>query len=215
MPTSARGARWAQPTLRVLSTLYSVQWHFVVVGLLPPLYHDPMSLLLLSPPSRSPPTPCRRSSTTGCNCNSSRPIPTCVTPTGIAVDDQGRVLVIESHTHFRPDGLQRAGARSHSAPGRLRSGDRQGPQDQRLLRGDDAHDEPGRLSRRLDSTSPRGARSSASATTTATARRRSGRASATSKRPATIRTTACRASRSTSPATSTSASARTWGPTTS
>jgi putative membrane-bound dehydrogenase-like protein len=32
--------------------------------------------------------------------------PEVVTPTGIAVDDQGRVLVIESHTHFRPEGYQ-------------------------------------------------------------------------------------------------------------
>ena len=30
--------------------------------------------------------------------------PDLVTPTGIAVDDLGRVLVIESHTHFRPEG---------------------------------------------------------------------------------------------------------------
>lgn len=29
--------------------------------------------------------------------------PDLVTPTGIAVDDRGRVLVIESHTHFRPE----------------------------------------------------------------------------------------------------------------
>jgi len=29
--------------------------------------------------------------------------PDIVTPTGIAVDGQGRVMVIESHTHFRPD----------------------------------------------------------------------------------------------------------------
>src|SRR5688500_10419819 len=28
--------------------------------------------------------------------------PDLVTPTGIAVDDKGRVLVIECHTHFRP-----------------------------------------------------------------------------------------------------------------
>ena len=28
------------------------------------------------------------------------------TPTGIAVDEKGRVLVIESHTHFRPEGYQ-------------------------------------------------------------------------------------------------------------
>ena len=28
------------------------------------------------------------------------------TPTGIAVDDKGRVLVVESHTHFRPQGYQ-------------------------------------------------------------------------------------------------------------
>ncbi len=32
--------------------------------------------------------------------------PEIVTPTGIAVDRQGRVLVIESHTHFRPAGYQ-------------------------------------------------------------------------------------------------------------
>ena len=32
--------------------------------------------------------------------------PQIVTPTGLAVDRQGRVLVIESHTHFRPDGYQ-------------------------------------------------------------------------------------------------------------
>src|SRR6267378_1064392 len=30
--------------------------------------------------------------------------PDIVTPTGIAVDRRGRVLVIESHTHFRPAG---------------------------------------------------------------------------------------------------------------
>lgn len=30
--------------------------------------------------------------------------PELVTPTGIAVDSRGRVLVIESHTHFRPEG---------------------------------------------------------------------------------------------------------------
>ncbi len=30
--------------------------------------------------------------------------PQIVTPTGIAVDDKGRVLAIESHTHFRPEG---------------------------------------------------------------------------------------------------------------
>jgi len=32
--------------------------------------------------------------------------PDIVTPTGIAVDGHGRVLVIESHTHFRPKGYQ-------------------------------------------------------------------------------------------------------------
>ncbi len=32
--------------------------------------------------------------------------PEIVTPTGIAVDARGRVLVIESHTHFRPEGYQ-------------------------------------------------------------------------------------------------------------
>jgi putative membrane-bound dehydrogenase-like protein len=32
--------------------------------------------------------------------------PDVVTPTGLAVDDKGRVLVIESHTHFRPEGYQ-------------------------------------------------------------------------------------------------------------
>jgi putative membrane-bound dehydrogenase-like protein len=32
--------------------------------------------------------------------------PDIVTPTGIAIDAQGRVLVIESHTHFRPEGYQ-------------------------------------------------------------------------------------------------------------
>ena len=32
--------------------------------------------------------------------------PDVVTPTGIAVDAQGRVLVIESHTHFRPEGYE-------------------------------------------------------------------------------------------------------------
>lgn len=32
--------------------------------------------------------------------------PDIVTPTGIAVDQRGRVLVIESHTHFRPPGYQ-------------------------------------------------------------------------------------------------------------
>jgi putative membrane-bound dehydrogenase-like protein len=32
--------------------------------------------------------------------------PQIVTPTGIAVDGRGRVLVIESHTHFRPEGYK-------------------------------------------------------------------------------------------------------------
>src|SRR5262245_37121321 len=32
--------------------------------------------------------------------------PDVVTPTGLAVDEQGRVLVIESHTHFRPEGYK-------------------------------------------------------------------------------------------------------------
>ena len=32
--------------------------------------------------------------------------PDIVTPTGIAVDSKGRVLVVESHTHFRPEGYQ-------------------------------------------------------------------------------------------------------------
>jgi putative membrane-bound dehydrogenase-like protein len=32
--------------------------------------------------------------------------PDIVTPTGLAVDAQGRVLVVESHTHFRPDDYQ-------------------------------------------------------------------------------------------------------------
>ena len=32
--------------------------------------------------------------------------PVLVTPTGIAVDSRGRVLVIESHTHFRPKDYQ-------------------------------------------------------------------------------------------------------------
>jgi putative membrane-bound dehydrogenase-like protein len=32
--------------------------------------------------------------------------PDIVTPTGVAVDAKGRVLVIESHTHFRPQGYQ-------------------------------------------------------------------------------------------------------------
>jgi putative membrane-bound dehydrogenase-like protein len=32
--------------------------------------------------------------------------PDIVTPTGLAVDDHGRVLVVESHTHFRPDDYQ-------------------------------------------------------------------------------------------------------------
>src|SRR5262245_43669060 len=32
--------------------------------------------------------------------------PDIVTPTGLVVDRQGRVLVIESHTHFRPEGYK-------------------------------------------------------------------------------------------------------------
>ncbi len=32
--------------------------------------------------------------------------PDVVTPTGLAVDERGRVLVIESHTHFRPEGYK-------------------------------------------------------------------------------------------------------------
>ena len=40
--------------------------------------------------------------------------PDIVTPTGLAVDEQGRVWVIENHTHQRPRRLQRARQRSHS-----------------------------------------------------------------------------------------------------
>ena len=43
--------------------------------------------------------------------------PDVVTPTGIAVDDKGRVLVIESHTHFRPEGYNGPDARPHLAAG--------------------------------------------------------------------------------------------------
>jgi putative membrane-bound dehydrogenase-like protein len=32
--------------------------------------------------------------------------PAIVTPTGIAVDQRGRILVVESHTHFRPEGYK-------------------------------------------------------------------------------------------------------------
>src|SRR5687768_6652966 len=32
--------------------------------------------------------------------------PDVVTPTGLAVDERGQVLVIESHTHFRPEGYK-------------------------------------------------------------------------------------------------------------
>jgi hypothetical protein len=32
--------------------------------------------------------------------------PDIVTPTGLAIDSRGRVLVVESHTHFRPDDYQ-------------------------------------------------------------------------------------------------------------
>ncbi|MBA4015668.1 MAG: hypothetical protein C0483_00625 [Pirellula sp.] len=32
--------------------------------------------------------------------------PDIVTPTGLTIDTRGRILVIESHTHFRPDGYQ-------------------------------------------------------------------------------------------------------------
>src|SRR4029450_4934226 len=32
--------------------------------------------------------------------------PDMVTPTGLTVDDKGRVLVIESHTHFPPEGYK-------------------------------------------------------------------------------------------------------------
>ena len=32
--------------------------------------------------------------------------PNIVTPTGLGVDSKGRVLVIESHTHFRPKDYQ-------------------------------------------------------------------------------------------------------------
>ncbi len=32
--------------------------------------------------------------------------PDIVTPTGLTIDAAGRILVIESHTHFRPDGYK-------------------------------------------------------------------------------------------------------------
>ena len=45
--------------------------------------------------------------------------PAIVTPTGLAVDSRGRVLVIESHTHFRPKdyvGPRRTGSASSRTP---------------------------------------------------------------------------------------------------
>ncbi|MEX2175025.1 MAG: PVC-type heme-binding CxxCH protein [Pirellulaceae bacterium] len=55
--------------------------------------------------------------------------PDVVTPTGLAVDDQGRVLVIESHTHFRPPGYE-------------------GPQHDRILRLEDFDPASGKARKR-------------------------------------------------------------------
>ena len=140
--------------------------------------------------------------------------PEIVTPTGLAVDPRGRVLVIESHTHFRPKDYKGPPA------DRIRlfeDAERRRPVRARrhVLRGDEADDEPGVRPRRLPlrrhperDLSPRGSR-----------RRRPGRRrgrqrafprrSSGSTRRATTRTTGSRDSRSTSPATSTSAWART------
>ena len=45
--------------------------------------------------------------------------PDIVTPIGMAFDSQGRLLVIESHTHQRPDDYAGPAGRSHSHARRL------------------------------------------------------------------------------------------------
>ena len=89
--------------------------------------------------------------------------PDIVTPTGIAVDHSGRVLVIESHTHFRPADTRgrRPIASACSKDTRRRRPRRQ---DHELLRGDEVHDEPGRVSRTARSSSPPATTSFACAT---------------------------------------------------
>ena len=74
--------------------------------------------------------------------------PQIVTPIGVAVDAKGRVLVVESHTHFRPPGYKGPDGRSDSdVRGHQRR--RPGRSDHDVLRGHQLDDECGRVSRRL------------------------------------------------------------------
>ena len=74
--------------------------------------------------------------------------PDVATPTGIAVDARGRVLVVESHTHFRPAGYEGPPAdRIRHVRRHRRRRPRRPHHD--LLRRHDLDDEPGRPSRRI------------------------------------------------------------------
>ena len=73
--------------------------------------------------------------------------PEIVTPTGIAVDHRGRILVIESHTHFPPEHYK--GPRADLHPRLRRSGPRRASRTGRhLLRGHQVDHEPGGGARR-------------------------------------------------------------------
>ena len=145
--------------------------------------------------------------------------PEIVTPTGIAVDSRGRVLVIESHTHFRPAGYPGPPAdrirvfedRNHDGKPECTGTFFEGTKmtmNLRVARDDSVFvatrsalyhlwDRDG--DGKADGVHP----------PASSPRRLSG-----STRRATILITACRASRLTSPATSISASVKTWVPTT-
>ena len=136
--------------------------------------------------------------------------PDIVTPTGLAVDARGRVLVVESHTHFRPEG--------YVGP----------PADRiRMFEDTDGDGRADRITTFFEGTTwtmnigvhPDGfglRRHARRDLSPARHRRRRPRGRAHADRAPgdqgqTIRTTACRASRLTSTATSISASARTRG----
>ncbi len=74
--------------------------------------------------------------------------PEIVTPTGLAIDHRGRILVVESHTHFRPEGYKGPAARPDS---RVRGSQPRWQTGVRgyLLRRDPDDDEPGSRPRRL------------------------------------------------------------------
>lgn len=63
-----------------------------------------LALAIALPPLQADPEPLAKPTLPGLKLDLIAQQPALVTPTGIAIDRQGRVFVIESHTHFPPEG---------------------------------------------------------------------------------------------------------------